>query len=134
MNAIDQAAELGAESFVILSGKDPGEENRELAYRHLANSIELLADYSERRGISTFWKFLTGAWIRKHSLDLPRKHSNWRIISAMEYPEFGLLYDMGHMPLLDEVPQTALPILAPHLREVHLGNCVKNPTSPSLRR
>ena len=129
MTAIDQAAELGAESFVILSGKDPGEENRELAYRHLANSIELLADYSERRGIRTVLEIFDRCVDKKALVGPAEEASELADHIRMEYPEFGLLYDMGHMPLLDEMPQTALPILAPHLSEVHLGNCVMNPTS-----
>lgn len=128
--AIDQAAELGAESFVILSGKDPGEENRKMAYHHLTDSIERLADYSERQGISTVLEIFDRCVDKKVLVGPAEEAYKLADYVRMEYPEFGLLYDMGHMPLLEEMPQTALPILAPHLREVHLGNCVMNPASP----
>ncbi len=130
MAEIDQAVEIGAESFVILSGKDPGGENREMAYRHLSGSIERLADYSERQGIRTVLEIFDRSVDKRALVGPAAEAAKLADHVRMEYPEFGLLYDMGHMPLLDELPQVALPILAPHLREVHLGNCVMNPTSP----
>jgi len=130
MTAIDQAAEMGAESFVILSGKDPGKENRAMAYRHLTESIERLAEYSERKGIRMVLEVFDRSVDKKALVGPAEEASGLADQVRMEFPEFGLLYDMGHMPLLDEVPQTALPILVPHLSEVHLGNCVKNPASP----
>jgi hypothetical protein len=40
-----------------------------------------------------------------------------------DYPEFGLLTDLSHFPLLDETPEESIPMLSPWLEAVHLGNC-----------
>jgi sugar phosphate isomerase/epimerase len=48
-----------------------------------------------------------------------------------DFADFGLLYDMGHMVLLDEKPFPALGILKEYLCHVHVGNCVKVPGRPS---
>ena len=44
-----------------------------------------------------------------------------------KFPDFGLMYDMGHAPLLNEDPAKALRLLKDHLVHVHVGNCVKTP-------
>jgi hypothetical protein len=48
-----------------------------------------------------------------------------------DFPDFGLLYDMGHMVLLGETPVQALGKLKGHLAHVHVGNCVNVPGRPS---
>lgn len=48
-----------------------------------------------------------------------------------KFPDFGLMYDMGHAPLLDEDPPEALRILKDDLVHVHVGNCVKKPKHPA---
>lgn len=48
-----------------------------------------------------------------------------------DFPDFGLLYDMGHVPLLDETPLPALMNVKDHLVHSHVGNCVKVPSRPA---
>lgn len=43
---------------------------------------------------------------------------------APHYPNFGLLADLSHFPLLDEKPEETVPLLKPYLRSVHVGNTV----------
>ena len=47
---IDEAVFMGAESFVLLSGKDPGEEKRDRAVEALVGSLSELCDYSAAKG------------------------------------------------------------------------------------
>ena len=42
-----------------------------------------------------------------------------------KFTDFGLMYDMGHAPLLNEDPCDALRLLKNHLVHVHIGNCVR---------
>lgn len=127
---IDQAAEMQADRFVILSGKDPGDLDRSDAYRLLKESIISLGEYADQYRISIVLETFDRS-IDKKALVGPSKEA--AILAAaikVMYPKFGLLYDMGHMPLLDEEPKSALKILHEHLAEVHLGNCVKITESP----
>jgi sugar phosphate isomerase/epimerase len=47
-----------------------------------------------------------------------------------DYPDFGLLYDLSHQPLLHETSNEALLQLKDHLVHIHVGNCVLDPTLP----
>jgi sugar phosphate isomerase/epimerase len=48
-----------------------------------------------------------------------------------DFPDFGLMYDLSHQPLLDEEALPALTLLKDHLVHVHVGNCVKDPAHPA---
>ena len=41
-----------------------------------------------------------------------------------DYPNFGLLADLSHFPLLDEKAEEAIPLIKDYLTSAHLGNCV----------
>jgi len=130
--AIDQAAEIRAESFVLLSGKDPGIEGRSSAYDALADSIWALGKYAKSLGIRLVLEIFDRS-VEKCALVGPAvEASEFARKVKVNYPEFGLLYDMGHMPLLDESADEVLPLLREHLAEVHLGNCVKVPGSSAF--
>jgi sugar phosphate isomerase/epimerase len=123
--AIDQASELAATSFVILSGKDPGELLRDQAYVALEETILDLGEHSNQYGmrivLETFDRL-----VDKKALVGPSDEAATLAKRIIPHnPKFGLLYDMGHMPLLDETPLQALQVLQGILAEVHLGNCVK---------
>jgi len=48
----------------------------------------------------------------------------------VNYPDFGLLYDLSHQPLLFEQSEPALTLLQDHLVHAHVGNCVVDPNTP----
>jgi sugar phosphate isomerase/epimerase len=47
-----------------------------------------------------------------------------------DYPDFGLMYDLSHMPLLSETPENSLGVLKDYLVHIHVGNGVLNPETP----
>jgi sugar phosphate isomerase/epimerase len=124
---IDQAAEIGAESFVILSGKDPGEAQRQQAYEFLEESIQGLAEHACQYAIRIVLEIFDRSVDKKALVGPSVEAAPLARKIRLSYPEFGLLYDMGHMPLLDERPAQALALLQGLLAEVHLGNCVLRP-------
>lgn len=127
---IDMAAELGAESFVILSGKDPGDELRQQAYQACSDAIIALGKYAEQYGMRIVLETFDREVDKKALVGPSDEAAGFADKIKQDYPRFGLLYDMGHMPLLEEQPYPALSLLHDHLAEVHLGNCVKTPGSP----
>jgi sugar phosphate isomerase/epimerase len=42
-----------------------------------------------------------------------------------DFPDFGLMYDLSHQPLLFEESESALTLLKDHLVHIHVGNCVR---------
>ncbi len=129
---IDQASELNAISFVILSGKDPGDADRLLAYDLLAESISQLCDHSAQYSMDIVLETLDRSVDKKALVGPSAEAANLAKAIKSHHPQFGLLYDMGHMPLLDEEPFEALSLLQNYLAEVHLGNCVKTPGLPAF--
>lgn len=128
-NYIDQAAELQSDRFVILSGKDPGDIHRSEAYHLLMDSIIEMGDYAQQYGMTIVLETFDRAVDKKALVGPSDEASVLAVEIRKAYPQFGLLYDMGHMPLLEEEPLTALSLLKEYLSEVHLGNCVKSPGS-----
>ncbi len=129
--AIDQAAEMGAESFVVLSGRDPGEELRQAAYQALEESLQTLAEHSHQYSMRLVLEEFDRSVDKKALVGPSVEAAPLAKKLRLSYPEFGLLYDMGHMPLLDETPNQALTCLQGLLAEVHLGNCVLKPGAPA---
>jgi sugar phosphate isomerase/epimerase len=124
---IDEAKKVGAERFTVLSGPDPGSEKREEAREVLVGSLLELCSYAKEKGVSVTLETFDRS-IEKKSLigPSPEAHLVAKAVKA-KFPDFGLMYDMGHAPLLDEKPPEALRMLKDDLVHVHVGNCVKIP-------
>jgi len=127
MPQIDEAKELGAKRFTILSGPDPGEEKRAAGRDFLVHSLLELCAYGNDRGVSITLETFDRK-IEKKSLIGPSDEAI-TVAKAVkkQYPDFGLMYDMGHAPLLEEDPAKSLRLLKDYLVHVHVGNCVKKP-------
>ena len=124
---IDEAKEMGAKRFTVLSGPDPGADKREEARRLLIDSLMTLCSYAKERGVSITLETFDRS-VEKKSLIGPSEEA---LMVAREvkgkFSDFGLMYDMGHAPLLNEDPAQALRLLKEYLVHVHIGNCVKAP-------
>jgi sugar phosphate isomerase/epimerase len=124
---IDEAREIGAKRFTVLSGPDPGPDKREEARKRLVESLLSLCSYAEKRGVSITLETFDRS-VEKKSLIGPSEEA---LMVAREVKDkfayFGLMYDMGHAPLLNEDPSKALHLLKEYLVHVHIGNCVKTP-------
>jgi sugar phosphate isomerase/epimerase len=130
---VEQACELGAVGFAVLSGRDPGEAKREAARDLLVDSLVQIADELHTQGtmrlvLETFDRQPFG----KNCLIGPS-------IEAVEVakqvrervPDFGLMLDLSHLPLLGEAPQQAVETARDHLVHAHIGNCVlRDPKHP----
>ena len=123
---IDEACEWGALAFVVLSGKDPGDADRDRATDALIGSLDELADESRKRGgppivLEQFDRVPFG----KNCLVGPTPLAA-EVARKMrdEHPDFGLLLDLSHLPLLGEDPAAALATAKEYLNYVHVGNCV----------
>lgn len=128
---IDEAKEIGAERFTVLSGPDPGEEKRTEARELLIQSLLDLCSHGKEKGISVTLETFDRT-VEKKSLIGPSDEAIM-VSKAVkkQFPEFGLMYDMGHAPLLEEDSAKSLMLLKDHLVHVHVGNCVKKPGLPA---
>ncbi len=130
---IEQACELGAVGFAVLSGKDPGEAKRAAARDCLVESLreiaaELRAQSHMRLVLETFDRKPFG----KNCLIGPSVEAV-EIARRMRetYPDFGLMIDLSHLPLQDETADHAVKTVRPFLVHAHIGNCVmRDPKHP----
>jgi sugar phosphate isomerase/epimerase len=120
---MDQAGELGAESFVFLSGPDPGDEQREAAMKALADSVRQMCGYGQEKEIRVTMETFDRRVDKKALIGPVNDARQFAEIIKAEFPDFGLLYDLSHMPILDEVPED-MAVIREHMVHVHVGNCV----------
>lgn len=127
MPQVDEAREVGAKRFTVLSGPDPEEGKRDGARELLIQSLMELCAYAKERSVSITLETFDRS-IEKKSLIGPSDEA-LMVAKAVkkQYPDFGLMYDMGHAPLLDEDPAKSLRFLKDYLVHIHVGNCVKKP-------
>ena len=125
-DAIDQAYSLDADGCAVLSGPDPGPGGRAKATDRLVDSLKWLCDYSAQKGdipivLETFDRVEFG----KNCLIGPSVEAAEvaRRVRG-DFPSFGLMVDLSHLPLLGETPREAIGAVREFLVHAHMGNCV----------
>lgn len=120
---IDQAHELGSNSFALLSGNYE-ERSKEQSYKQLLKTIKELCEYAAPKGIKVVLeifdydidkKSLIGPSLlaARFAEDVKKSHSN-----------FGLMVDLSHIPMYYESIEDAIMIVKDHLVHAHLGNTI----------
>ena len=122
---VDEAYQLGASFFRIMSGKDPGDEKREDAKKLFVDFMHEVCDYTKQNGdmkvtLKIFDRDVdkealigTFADARDVATPVDKAHDN-----------FGVLADLSHFPLLREKPEDAIPLVKDFFMHFHIGNCV----------
>ncbi len=121
---IDQAAELGAKRVAVLSGPYPGAADEARAKGRLVESLLDLCVYGRGRGIGITLETFDRT-IEKKALAGPTRLCV-EISEAVrrDFPEFGLMLDLSHIPLVGEGIRECLTIGRDQLVHAHIGNCV----------
>jgi len=121
-HGIDLAAELCCRRVAILSGKVTSD--KEAAKARLVGSIKELCAYAALKHITLVLETFDQVPFAKNCLIGPTKEA---VEVSQEirrnFPNFGLMLDLSHLPLLNESPQYALRTAAGHLVHAHIGNC-----------
>lgn len=124
-SSVDEARQLGAEVVRLIAGKDPGDARREEAKKLLVDSLEQILAYAaeDGDGLRFTLKLFDRAIDKKNLIGPARDALDIARALRPRWPNFGLLVDLSHFPLLDETPDESIPMLAEYLDAVHLGNC-----------
>jgi hypothetical protein len=124
-DAIDDAYALGATRVSIVSGRDPGEPDRPAALGALIASICELYEYARANGHLELALKMADRAVDKHFLVGPTLDG---VVVAQrvrkQYPNFGLVLNLGHLPLLEENIELAVSASAQFLARADLGNCI----------
>lgn len=133
-SCVDEAYEIGVSGFAFLSGRDPGEGSREEGLQLLFESVLEICDYSAEKGdmpisLETFDQVEYG----KNTILGPTEVAvDFAEAVRAYYPNFGLMLDLSHLPLLGESPWKMLHAAQDVLSHVHIGNCVmRDPLHPA---
>ncbi|HVI85171.1 MAG TPA: sugar phosphate isomerase/epimerase, partial [bacterium] len=120
----DQAAEVGAKRVAVLSGPYPGAADEAAAKRSLVASLLDLCAYGRERSIGITLETFDRA-IEKRALAGPTALCvEISQTVRQEFPEFGLMLDLSHIPLVGESIRECLTTGRGHLVHAHIGNCV----------
>ena len=126
----DFALEAGAKKIIFGSGKDVP-ENREDAKKRFEEFILQWSEFIPQ----DVWLTLepTDRDVDKHFLfgSMAETRETVYNIRKAGMANFGILLDMGHIPIMHETLQSAAMAAGELLEHIHLGNCViKDKTSP----
>jgi DhnA family fructose-bisphosphate aldolase class Ia/sugar phosphate isomerase/epimerase len=148
---IDQAMELGAKALGLISGRDPGTASglreRQEAMVALVRSLDEICLYAKERSQELQVPPLEISLELFDRIDEPGCKNQLigptedaiavarQVRDVYGHSNFGLLYDLSHMPLLKGISFEAetpavLKSLAPYLNHIHIGSCVTDRNDP----
>ncbi|MFC1903712.1 sugar phosphate isomerase/epimerase family protein [Chloroflexota bacterium] len=124
-SAIDEACSLGAKQLAVLSGPAPAPEKCEQARELLVDSLAQICKYAKSKGNLGITLEIFDREIDKKCLIGPTEEGVQVAKDVRRhYPNFGLMVDLSHLPLLRESAEHALKTAKDYLAHVHIGNCV----------
>jgi sugar phosphate isomerase/epimerase len=124
-SAVDEAYLLGASKLAVLSGPAPATDKREEALKLLADSLVQICEYAESKGSLGITLEVFDGDIDKKCLIGPTGDGVQVAAEVRKnYPSFGLMVDLSHLPLLKESADYALRTAKDCLVHIHIGNCL----------
>ncbi len=129
--AIDEAAGIGVRSVALLSGKAVAPFDQ--ARARLIESLKRICAYGRECGVDILLETFDRVPFGKHCLIGPTEEAV-EVSAAIreEFPAFGLLLDLSHLPLIGESAIDAIAVAGEHLVHVHIGNCaMDDPNHPA---
>jgi sugar phosphate isomerase/epimerase len=127
---VDEAAEMGIDRVGFLSGYDPGEADRSKALEALTKSVKQAAAYAQGKGIELVLETFDYDIDKKCLIGPNDMAGEFCRSIRQDFPGFGLLCDLSHVPLQHETSAFALDQLKDCLAHIHVGNCVLDPKVP----
>mgnify|MGYP003572575365 FL=1 len=127
-NCVDEAYQLGASFFRVMSGKDPGDEKREEAKKIFVDFLHEICDYVKSNGDMRVTLKVFDRDIDKQALI--GTFADTRDVAqpvAAAHDNFGVLADLSHFPLLREDPKESIALVKDFFMHFHIGNCVVEP-------
>ncbi|MGI6456553.1 MAG: sugar phosphate isomerase/epimerase family protein [bacterium] len=133
-SGLEEAVEMEAVGFATMSGTIPAQDAIEEETKLFIDSLNQICKRGQELNpamnivVETFDNVPFG----KNCLVGPTAEAVKLAREVQkDYPNFGLMLDLSHLPLLEESSTTAIQTAAPVLRHAHIGNCVMtNPENP----
>lgn len=122
---VDEAYQLGAGFFRVMSGKDPGDDKRPEAMKLFGEFLHEICDYVQSQGDMKVTLKVFDRDVDKEALI--GTFDDTRTVAkpvADAHENFGVLADLSHFPLLREDPKEAIGKVKDMFMQFHIGNCV----------
>jgi len=124
---IELAADMEITRLATLSGSDPGDAGRPAAIDRLADSLTQVCEFGKRHGVGITLETFDRTVDKKALIGPADESAAFSARMRQAYPDFGLMYDLSHQPLIDEPMLPALTAVKDQLVHAHVGNCVTVP-------
>lgn len=132
---MSQAYRLGAQSFLVLSGQDPGPALRTPAKAALADSVNRLCGYAEVLGcggrpMSVVLEYSDREVDKRCLLGPTAEAAAFADLIRRDHPDFGLVVDQSHVRLLGENPLDIVSLIKGRTANAHIANAIVDPANP----
>ena len=130
---VDEAYMLGARQLAVLSGPAPAKSKYDQAKELLIDSLSQICSYAQSKGdLGITMEIFDREYDKKCLIGPTPEAVEVAKKVKRNYPNFGLMIDLSHLPLLKEKPDYAVKTAKNYLAHVHIGNCVlKNKSHPA---
>jgi len=124
-SGIDEAYSFGAKQLAVLSGPAPASDKWGQAKELLVDSLTQLCSYAQSKGnLGITMEIFDREYDKKCLIGPTEEGVQVAKEVRRRYPNFGLMIDLSHLPLLGESADYALKMASDYLAHVHIGNCV----------
>jgi sugar phosphate isomerase/epimerase len=120
--AVEEAAELGIRDVGLLSGADVMPSERPAAMNRLEESLVRLCSHAAGFGCNIVLEVFDRDIDKKCLVGPANVAREIAERVTRSCPNFGLLVDLSHIPLLGESPSQALQPVQNHIAHIHIGN------------
>lgn len=125
---IRMAVAIGATGFIFPSGADVPAD-RDAAKQAFGRFCRWFAGELKAHGITAMLEPFDRTFDKKYLYGSSEECVELIESLKPDVDNFGIELDMAHVPLMGESFEHAIRVCAPHLRRVHLGNCVMRDSS-----
>lgn len=126
--ALEEAVEIGAVGFATMSGVDPGPSHRSEETKLFIDSLHQICARAQKlnSNLNVVVETFDRAPYAKNCMVGPTDEAvKIAEVLRKDYPRFGLMLDLSHLPLLNESSDHAITAAGSVLLHAHIGNCVK---------
>lgn len=126
LDALDEAAYLGAESMAFLAGKWQ-EETKEQAYRQLLKTTRNVCEKARSMGMQVEIEVFDYDMDKAALIGPAPLAAQFAADMRCTHSNFGLLVDLSHFPTTYETSRDVIRTLRPYITHLHFGNAVVKP-------
>ncbi|MEG0269383.1 MAG: TIM barrel protein [Clostridia bacterium] len=126
LDAVDEAAYLGAKGIAFLAGKWTKEE-KEQAYAQLLKTTQHVCEYAAEKSMLVELEVFDYDMDKAALIGPAPLAARFAADMRMRCNNFGLLVDLSHFPTTYETSRFVIQTLRPYITHLHIGNAVVVP-------